>query len=52
MSKVFEYFNEFNEGDEPCCEGDMTGNCNCGYTNEELMELEFISCWENGEELF
>ena len=30
MSKVFEYFNEISDDNEPCCEGDMTDNCDCG----------------------
>ena len=29
MSKVYDYYNQHNSED-PCCEGDMTDNCDCG----------------------
>ena len=44
MSKVFEYFNESNKGDEPCCVSIMeTGECNCGEvepTKEDMPGFE------------
>ena len=41
MSKVSEYFNNSLNGDEPCCSSIMEkGNCECGPSDEELMEIE------------
>tara|TARA_Y100000296_G_C4939672_1_gene140809 strand:- start:307 stop:468 length:162 start_codon:yes stop_codon:yes gene_type:complete len=53
MSKVFEYFNEFNEGDEPCCEGDVNNNCTCGEVEPTKEDIPgFEGTWNGLEELY
>ena len=54
MSKVLEYFNESNEGDEPCCVSiTETGKCNCGEVEPTKEDMPgFEGTWNRLEELY